>query len=159
MSVRSADEARAALSAGAHLIDVKDPVKGSLGAPNGQTVAEVVAEVAGRVPVSVALGELGEQADISSLGRCVDVDFAKVGMAGCGTWPDWPDRWAAFLQRLPHTVKPVAVVYADAPSAAGPEPERVLAEGARLGCAAVLVDTFNKSGGNLVRWWTLDKIA
>jgi len=159
VSVRSAAEARAALSAYAHLIDVKNPAKGSLGAPDRQTVAEVVAEVAGRIPVSVALGELREVGEMESTGLGEGADYAKLGLAGCASWADWPDRWAAALRCLPPKVRPVAVVYADGPTARAPGPEHVLAEAARLDCAAVLVDTFDKSRGSLVNWWTIEKLA
>jgi uncharacterized protein (UPF0264 family) len=58
VSVRDAAEARAVLDAGAHLIDVKEPRRGSLGAADGRQVADVLNTVAGRVPVSAAMGEL-----------------------------------------------------------------------------------------------------
>ena len=60
VSVRDAAEAAAALAGGAALIDVKEPARGSLGRADAATIAAVVAAVGGRVPVSVALGELRE---------------------------------------------------------------------------------------------------
>jgi uncharacterized protein (UPF0264 family) len=44
----------------------------------------------------------------------------------------------------------VAVAYADWQSAGAPDPHRVLALGAALGCRVLLVDTFSKSRGTLV---------
>ena len=58
VSVRSAAEARIALEAGADLIDVKEPRRGALGAADPAVWKDVCRAVAGRVPVSVALGEL-----------------------------------------------------------------------------------------------------
>ena len=58
VSVRSADEARAALAGGADVIDIKEPGRGPLGRADEATWRAVRAEVAGRVPVSAALGEL-----------------------------------------------------------------------------------------------------
>src|SRR5689334_14696969 len=58
VSVRDAAEARDAVEAGADLIDVKEPQAVSLGAAAPQIVAEIIQAVAGRRPVSVALGEL-----------------------------------------------------------------------------------------------------
>ncbi len=141
------------------MIDVKDPAKGSLGAPEGRVVEEVVAEVAGRAPVSVALGELRDWERLDNLVIPVGVGFAKLGMAGCGCWPDWPDRWAEALRRFPPSVRPVAVIYADGDAVAAPEPDRVLAEAVRLECAAVLVDTFDKSRGGLLDAWTFERLA
>src|SRR5438128_1572682 len=58
VSVRSAAEAEIAIGAGAALIDVKEPSRGPLGRADDTTIAAVVKQVAGRRPVSAALGEL-----------------------------------------------------------------------------------------------------
>ena len=58
VSVRSAEEAEAALHGGAALIDVKEPRRGALGRASDGILADVVRTVAGRRPVSAALGEL-----------------------------------------------------------------------------------------------------
>jgi len=57
VSVRSTEEAKAALDGGADIIDVKEPNLGSLGMADSATIQGVVKLVAGRVPVSAALGE------------------------------------------------------------------------------------------------------
>jgi (5-formylfuran-3-yl)methyl phosphate synthase len=159
VSVVDAAEARIALDAGADLVDVKDPRKGSLGAPDAATVASVVAEVAGAVPVSVALGELRHLRRLSGMEQFPSTAYAKLGMAGCAVLEDWPTRWAGALKRLPPGVKPVAVAYADWSTAGAPEPTRVIVEATQLGCAAVLVDTYDKSHGNLTSHWKLGEIA
>jgi (5-formylfuran-3-yl)methyl phosphate synthase len=159
VSVVDAAEARIALEAGVDLVDVKDPTKGSLGAPDSGTIAGVVAEIAGRLPVSVALGELRDWVHMRDLASLARVRYAKLGMAGLDGEADWPWRWENALRQLSPNVQAVAVVYADWPAAAAPEPARVLAEAERLGCAAVLVDTFDKSGGSLVDWWDLETLA
>lgn len=159
VSVRNAEEARAALRAGADLIDVKEPAKGSLGAPSNQAVEQVVAAVADEVPVSVALGELrdlGGQEKISVPGG---VAFAKLGLAGCGLLADWRHRWAEFVRTVPRATRPVAVIYADWEIVGAPEPEEVLAEAVRLNCAAVLVDTCAKGRGTLLDWWPLNRLS
>src|SRR5690242_4202542 len=58
VSVRSPAEAVAALEGGAALIDVKEPSRGPLGRADEDTITAIVQTVAGRRPVSVALGEL-----------------------------------------------------------------------------------------------------
>ena len=58
VSVRSAAEAEAALRGGADVIDVKEPGRGPLGRADDAVIADVVRLVAGRRPVSAALGEL-----------------------------------------------------------------------------------------------------
>jgi uncharacterized protein (UPF0264 family) len=159
VSVRTAEEAQVALAAGADLIDVKDPAAGSLGAPESSIVEEVVATVAARAPVSVALGELRDWCQMDNMAIPRGVDYAKLGMAGSADWSDWPDRWAEAIRRFPLSVRPVAVIYADGEAVAAPEPDQVLAEAQRLGCAAVLVDTFDKSRGGLLDVWPSERIA
>jgi hypothetical protein len=163
VSVRSADEATEAVDAGADLIDVKEPSRGSLGAPSAQVVAEVLAAVDGRRPVSVALGELfdpgatdptGETRTLSPRQLDPAIRFAKLGLAGCARCDAWEEGWARRLQELPATTAAVAVVYADWPAAAAPEPRQVLAAARRLNCRAVLVDTFDKTGAGLTQLWS-----
>jgi uncharacterized protein (UPF0264 family) len=82
VSVRNAAETAAALAGGADLIDVKEPDRGSLGAADARQIAEVVRHVAGRVPVSVALGELTDVVG-QPLPDLTGVTYAKLGLAGC----------------------------------------------------------------------------
>jgi (5-formylfuran-3-yl)methyl phosphate synthase len=158
VSVRSAPEAALALSAGVDLIDIKDPTKGSLGAPDANVVEHIVREVDGRVPLSVALGELRDQGSMERLGTFTGVHYAKIGLAHCDSWPDWADRWATVLGRLPAKVQPVAVVYAEGTSVGAPDSDRVLAAAERLCCGAVLVDTFDKSKGTLLDLWPQERL-
>jgi (5-formylfuran-3-yl)methyl phosphate synthase len=86
VSVVSAAEARAALTGGADIIDVKDPREGALGAPSPRTLAEVVAAVDGAAPVSVALGDLPDLPHTAALAACgaaaCGVDYVKLGLRG-----------------------------------------------------------------------------
>ena len=157
VSVRSADEARIALAGGADVIDVKEPSRGSLGPADAATVAEVVAVVGGRVPVSVARGDLLERE--LTCGELSGVSYAKVGLAGCGAAADWRWRWRATISRWPAHVAPVAVVYADWRRAAAPSPNDVLAVAIDLGCPALLVDTWDKSAGGLFVHWSPSDVA
>jgi (5-formylfuran-3-yl)methyl phosphate synthase len=84
VSVRSAEEARAALAGGADLIDVKEPSRGPLGRADDQTIREILDEVGGRAPVSAAFGEWRDY-----LGGPIpdQLRFVKWGLAGCRA--DW----------------------------------------------------------------------
>ena len=84
--------------------------------------------------------------------------YAKMGLADAATHHHWPLLWRRALDALPARVSNVAVVYADWRQARAPAPERVLAEAARLNCQAVLVDTFDKTGGSLVDHWTFRQL-
>ncbi len=150
VSVRDAQEARVALEAGASLIDVKEPARGPLGAADPVVVRAVCWEVRGRVPVSVALGELADEAAASLARRCSGAQFAKLGLAGCASLPQWPKRWREVIRGLGANIVPVAVAYADWRLAGAPEPLEVLHYAVRFRCGGLLVDTYNKSYGCLL---------
>src|SRR5947209_7857771 len=90
VSVRSAEEARAALEGGAAVIDVKEPDRGPLGRADPSIWAEVRAAVPMATPVSVALGELyewvGDDApgDLSPLDASAGFTYRKLGLARAG---------------------------------------------------------------------------
>ena len=54
---------------------------------------------------------------------------------------------------------PVAVIYADYARAESPEPKTIVRHAARNGCQAVLLDTFDKTGGNLFAHMTRKAIG
>jgi uncharacterized protein (UPF0264 family) len=150
VSVRSAAEAAVALRGGATLIDVKEPRHGSLGRASAEQWREVARSVAGRVPVSVACGELLEDMLAPSTAELTSVTYVKCGLAGCGVFQEWPCRWTAWLRQLPREIHPVAVAYADWQRAVAPPPEQVLHWAVRLGCRAMLWDTHTKDGSCLL---------
>lgn len=155
VSVRSDEEAIAALAGGAAVIDIKEPDRGALGAADPRVWRSVLDVVDGRAPVSAALGELYGDAqakrEVERLAaQTAGLAFAKIGLAGAAKDADWPAAWAQSLSALPPTVDSVAVVYADWPSAAAPAPEEIIDRGASLGCRLVLLDTFAKWRGSLL---------
>src|SRR4051794_22711300 len=99
VSVRSAPEADAAVAGGAHLIDVKEPQRGPLGRADDAVSAEVVRAVAGRRPVSAALGELLE--GYMPPDR-VSLTYVKWGLAGCAS-AAWRERLTAAAATLAAT--------------------------------------------------------
>jgi uncharacterized protein (UPF0264 family) len=166
VSVRSCEEARIAVAVGVDVVDVKEPRRGSLGAADADTLQAVRAEVAGRLPLSAALGELREFAsagaggfDGSLLKSLEGFQFAKFGLAGCASHHDWPLRWRDALAQLPADVSPIAVAYADWQACDAPRPEDVLQTGLALGCAGLLIDTFDKRSGDLFYWHSHQRLA
>ena len=154
VSVRSAEEARAAIAGGAGVVDVKEPDRGPLGMADFAVWSAVRSVVPSTVPVSVALGELADWADrptppgIGLLGYRVPQDRAggrgpRVGR-GLG-------RLEADARR-PDPLDRRDLCRLDRGEA--PEPEAVIAEARSSGCAGVLVDTWDKSGAVVVdRSW------
>src|SRR5215472_5029815 len=82
VSVRSASEVEAALRGGASVIDVKEPARGSLGRASDRTIAEVVCFVAGKRPVSAALGELAKSLAVEWPRANLFLAYVKWGLAG-----------------------------------------------------------------------------
>ncbi len=155
VSVRSAAEAEAAVAGGAALIDVKEPRHGSLGFAGADTITAVVQAVAGRCPVSAALGELTEDNAVASLALA----FAKWGLAGCRPHADWRDALIHAAGRLPPGCRPVAVAYADWMRAEAPAPTDVCAFACTQRWGALLIDTWRKDGTTLLDWLSLDELC
>lgn len=173
VSVRNGAEAVIAVDAGADVIDVKEPDKGPLGGATPATIQSVVETVAGRVPVTAALGELAEwiqSRDHSTKSyrsfSFEGISLFKMGLAGCGgdrswrqTWADAVSRISAMGQAASQSARPVAVVYADWKGAMAPEPTDVLDAAAEMECPALLIDTWNKSAGMLFDYWPVDSLS
>ncbi len=139
VSVRDAAEALAALAGGADLIDVKEPDRGPLGRADDAVIAEVVRAVAGRVPVSAALGELGESIALPP----VALEYVKWGLAG------WEGRdWQSALDDAPPNA--VFAGYADCDEVDSPLLHFVALKAASRRAAAFLIDTFVKDGRTLL---------
>ena len=166
VSVRSIEEARQALAAGVDLIDFKEPRRGSLGPVDSRLAAQMLRTIGDRAPASMACGELvasaseapDSQAAASWRHPPAGVLYAKSGLAGCAARADWVRLWADWIAGLPPGAAPVAVAYADWRRAEAPPPDEVLGHAAALGCRAVLVDTFDKSAGDLLRHFDADAL-
>src|SRR5690606_6288110 len=116
VSVRSVDESALALTTSADVIDIKEPARGSLGAADLTVVRSIVAQVARRRTVSVALGELCEFR-LELLAQLPEVKYVKLGLAECRERRDWRSQWSAAAEALYGGARLVAVAYADAPRA------------------------------------------
>lgn len=148
VSVRSALEAEAAIAGGADLIDVKEPLRGALGAADSNVLREVVESVAGRRPVSAALGELREL-NLAQLEIVPGLSFVKAGLACCRDRFDWIAGMRTLRDALPKPTALVAVAYADWRSAGAPPPKAVLDVATELAVPIMLIDTFDKHAGGL----------
>ncbi len=147
VSVRSAEEARRAVAGGADVIDVKEPARGALGRADAAVWRAARAAVPREIPVSVALGELGESLSPPAPADLAGIAFVKLGLAGAGE--DWETRWRAYRQAS-EGERPgpswVAVAYADAALEGAPAPTAVLEAAIAAGCAGILLDTARKGG-------------
>jgi uncharacterized protein (UPF0264 family) len=168
LSVRSALEANLALEAGVDLIDIKEPSAGPLGAASAAVIDEILRLVNRRCLTSVACGELLQTAidvarrlpgsGLGTLPTSVPPDYAKAGLAGCGSVDGWPQKWRQFLALLPPRTAPVAVVYADWREADAPSPSEVIEQAKSVRRGVILIDTFDKSGPGLLRVSSLEVV-
>jgi uncharacterized protein (UPF0264 family) len=160
VSVRSAAEAEAALAGGAGLIDVKEPANGPLGRASAETIAEVLRVVAGRRPVSAALGEILTD---SELPEVRGLTFVKWGLKGCPFWlDDWPRRLATTAYLVAQVIpgcRLVPVAYADWELVGAPPPQAVCDFACQYGCGAFLLDTWYKGHWNLLNHLSVEEVA
>jgi len=160
VSVRNVEEAAAALAGGADWIDLKEPLAGPLGAAPLDTAREVVAMVAGRLPISAALGELLSWPAARCLLDVPGIEVVKLGLSGCATRSDWPRLWQTAADVVQDAGKQlVAVVYADWNRAEAPSPEEVVAQAQGAQCRYLLVDTFDKTAGSIFDHLAGDALA
>ncbi len=162
ISVRNADEAAVAVDAGADIVDAKDPAQGALGPVTADALAAIARAVAGRRPVSAALGDLGtDHPAIAIQAAACAAARAGVTVAKVGVDPRTPlcedltavDRVLAVeLCGHAETTWPFDVVlglYGDLLSAARCPPDLVVDTAIQSGAAGLLLDTARKDGRSL----------
>jgi (5-formylfuran-3-yl)methyl phosphate synthase len=120
VSVRNAQEALQAADSGADIIDVKEPDFGSLGFAGAATIRDVVDAVAGRIPVSAALGECldwpTENRDRRASrfeGMGHSLAFVKLGLAAllpAAAGGTWVDQWTGIRREFDACVLSQTVV-------------------------------------------------
>ncbi|MBP0588485.1 (5-formylfuran-3-yl)methyl phosphate synthase [Paraburkholderia sp. LEh10] len=149
-SVRNLDEARDAASAGADLIDLKEPGAGALGAVSAPSIADIVQSLRAehpRLPISAAIGDLrpGDHASLeyraSQAGRC-GVDYVKAGVPADSASFDIACRTLSYMRGLHWNMVPVLLVDNGLDL-------RVVEHACELRFAGVMVDTASKKRGNL----------
>jgi uncharacterized protein (UPF0264 family) len=176
VSVRDADEAVAALSGGADIIDVKEPRRGSLGMADVsqiEAVLRVVRESNQAAKVSAALGDSIEWAVHEPLPKLPHgLDYIKLGTAGLARDCDWPTTWRRvcddFLKSGDRLSPPLTdhrppltlpVAYADWRLAESPAPNDVAQLAITAGCPGLLIDTFLKHGQRLLDWLDVRELS
>jgi len=146
-SVNSVAEALLALDAQVDIIDLKQPALGALGALENNLVTQIVAEIAGRCPVSATIGDLPMQPEpvfnaVTAM-AATGVDYIKIGFFPGGDWLATVAKLASLTQQN-HAL--IAVLFADIKPDFGMI--QVLKE---AGFTGVMLDTMDKSKGSLTR--------
>ncbi len=153
-SVTGPDEARAARSAGADIIDMKDPAGGALGALPLEQIRRCVEGVRAH-PCSATVGDLAPDPALMTQAvaatAATGVDYVKVGLFD-------PVAYAPCIEALaPQTeggLRIVAVLFADL----DPDPA-LLPELAGAGFAGAMLDTAHKDRGGLRSHMGIRQIA
>lgn len=151
VSVRNAEEAAIALEAGAALLDVKEPSKGSLGMAHHEAVAAVLEVAAGRVPVSAALGEWSPNILTDACWHLeLPLTYIKWGLAGYANQPGWGEDLLETRRQVPVNREIVTVAYADWETANSLPPLELARFAKRFRYRAFLLDTYRKDGSCLL---------
>ena len=151
VSVRDPQEAEAAVTGGADIVDAKDPDAGALGAVSPAILHAIVSAVGRRRPITAALGDADDERSVERRAETfvgAGVHAIKLGLAGV----DDRRRAAALIGsaiRGAGRERVVAVAYADHERAGSLSPREVLAIAAAEGLAGILLDTADKHGPGL----------
>jgi uncharacterized protein (UPF0264 family) len=156
-SVTNEDEAREALKGGAHIIDVKNPKEGSLGANFPRVIRRVREVVPRNVEVSATIGDLPNlpgTASLAALGAAFSgADYVKAGLFGVKKASE-----AFYLLRevcravkeYSPSVKVIAAGYADYKSVGCLNPLKLPDVAYAAKADGVMVDVKMKSSGSNV---------
>jgi uncharacterized protein (UPF0264 family) len=155
VSCASPLDARAAVDGGADIVDAKDPSRGALGAVTFDLFRDLARAVAGRRPLTAAMGDAESPAAVEADARMfarLGAQLVKLGFAG-------HDDMAAIHALARAAVGGahdggagvVLVAYADR-SHEGVTPATLLDVASSAGAAGVLLDTADKRGRRLTEW-------
>ncbi len=164
VSVRDADEARAAVAGGADIVDAKDPAAGALGPVTPEVLIAIMQAVPESRPVSAALGDLPAYDLLSRFSDAVPrgrLAFGKIGLAGSADVAAAGralERAGAWL-RNQAGADLVVVAYADWAAASAPAPDIALTLARSAGAAGLLLDTAGKDAGGVMQLWSTDDLA
>jgi uncharacterized protein (UPF0264 family) len=154
VSVRNAEEARAAVAGGASIIDAKDPGTGALGAVSRSVLREIQNAVPPENPVSAALGDVRTPVELDQvLGLLPEgLAFIKLGFHGISDASLVESLLADAVRRIaprPNAPRVIAVAYADWRDTGGLTPEFFPGIITRAGAHGLLIDTALKNGRTL----------
>jgi uncharacterized protein (UPF0264 family) len=160
ISVRNAEEAQTILNTVPELaiLDIKEPRLGALSATSPEIWQNIATLDRGSTLLSVALGELSEY-DLATSSLIPDTTrYAKIGLSR-QVEKNWLDQWKRIASSLPHNTELVGAIYADHQSANSPTAKHVVDALLATDCRTFLIDTFDKSQGNLLQHLSCETLA
>jgi uncharacterized protein (UPF0264 family) len=154
-SVNSLAEALLVLNAEVDIIDLKQPEQGALGALEVSDVKKIVAEIAGRCPVSATIGDLPMQPElvynaVKAMSE-TGVDYIKICFFPGDDWKGTVNKLAE-LTGQNHAL--IAVLFADTQFDFA-----IISLLKVAGFKGVMLDTMNKKSGALLQVMSMAKIV
>lgn len=154
-SVVNVAEARLVLSAGADIIDAKNPLAGALGALRAGTVCSIVEAVNGKAMVSATIGDFPDmlpQDVVPAAASMVStgVDFVKIGLFPSPNLLQTIEALSPIAKSHPL----IAVLFADQNPDFG-----IIKHLAAFGFSGVMLDTAHKHGGGLLSYQSQGRLG
>jgi (5-formylfuran-3-yl)methyl phosphate synthase len=165
VSVVDAAEAQLAVAGGVDVVDVKNPVEGSLGAAAPGVIAQVREALPAELPLSAAIGDLPSlpgTAALAALGAVRSgAAYVKLGLWGPSIREDAVALLRAARDAVDGDAAVVAVGYADGARMPGRPlpPSELVAAARQAGVSGCLLDTAIKDGRGLLSWLASDALA
>jgi hypothetical protein len=165
ISVTNVKEAVEAIEGGADIIDIKNPLEGSLGANFPQVIQEIVRKVPPHLKSSATLGDIPNlpgTVSLAGVGAAIcGVNYVKVGLMGVRALED-----ATFLLKHLHSsvktvnpdIKVIAAGYADARRVKALDPLILPQASIEAGIEGCMIDTAIKDGQNLFQHLNRDQL-
>ena len=165
VSVISGEEVTPAIEGGADIVDIKNPMEGSLGAPYPWVIEEVLNEVGSRRETSCAIGDLPNIPGTVSLAAAgaakYSPDYIKLGLYGVSE----PSGATGIIKpavraikSLDHSIGVIACGYGDWKAIGSISPLILPEIAASAGADGVLIDTINKDGRSLFDFLSEDQL-
>jgi len=154
VSVRSLEEALIAWQGRADVVDIKEPILGSLGRASASVMSAIVQELSGKTVLSAALGELNDFSETTLPDMLID--FWKLGLSGCAG-REWQQRLVALRRTSSQTLVPAA--YVDFVRAESPDLSEIAQFVINERFPVLLLDTFRKDGRGLFHWATEEQLT
>ena len=162
ISARTLQESKWLLEAGCKWLDLKEPSFGSLGRPSLELIFEVLElDIPESVQVSIAGGELKDwvpDLDSRLAAKLPARAYLKLALSDCkGT--DWQGIAKRISVALVRRSQLILVHYADALNANAPSWEDVIEAASSLGGKYVLIDTYLKESGGLLKHYSMERLG
>lgn len=157
VSIVHVEEVSAAVAGGADIIDVKNPLEGSLGANFPHVIRQIRESTPSGVPVSAAIGDVPNLPGMSALAAAgaaaCGVQYVKVGLMG----PREPNDALLLLTAVCRAARDqdpavliMATAYADAHLVGSFPPMDLPTIAVQAGADGCMLDTAVKKGGGLL---------